>query len=230
MKQAIVRSSEAITLVGGGESTINDVNTALLFAPTLVAVDGGAVPAMDAGHLPEAVIGDFDSVPADVLAQIPQARRFHIAEQDTTDFDKALRSISAPLILAVGFTGARVDHQLAVLNVLVRRRAGHVLVIGSHEVIFHVPRTITLPTEAGDVVSLVPLSEVSGQSRGLEWPIEGIEFAPDGRIGSSNRALGEVHLQMDGPGMIGFIPRERLEPLVARVLGLSPDAHWSAPA
>ena len=44
-----------------------------------------------------------------------------IAEQETTDFDKVLRSVAAPLAIAVGFSGGRLDHELAVLNCLLTR-------------------------------------------------------------------------------------------------------------
>jgi thiamine pyrophosphokinase len=44
----------------------------------------------------------------------------HLPEQDTTDFEKCLYSVAAPLLLGVGFLGGRADHHLAAMNVLVR--------------------------------------------------------------------------------------------------------------
>ena len=51
---------------------------------------------------------------------------------------------------------------------------------------------------------------VTGRSAGLRWPIEGLHLAPDGRIGTSNEALGPVHLEFDAPGMLVILPRAAL--------------------
>lgn len=48
-------------------------------------------------------------------------RVHHLAEQESTDFDKCLRNIRAPFVLALGVAGARIDHGLAVMNGLVQR-------------------------------------------------------------------------------------------------------------
>jgi hypothetical protein len=86
----IVESSGAITLVGGGALPRRDLALATARAPRLVAVDGGANRLVDWGYAPEAVIGDMDSVRSDVRAALPARILHEMAEQDTTDFDKAL--------------------------------------------------------------------------------------------------------------------------------------------
>lgn len=190
MTTPIVHSLEPISLIGGGVVGDNDLKLALSYAPLLVAADGGAVAALAAGHDPVAVIGDFDSLPAEDRTRIPPDRLFPIREQDSTDFDKALRSISAPVVLAVGFLGGRVDHQLAAFNTLVRHADRPCVLVGPREVIFHAPRRLELELAAGDILSLFPILPVSGTSHGLEWPINGLVLEPGGRIGTSNRALG----------------------------------------
>jgi thiamine pyrophosphokinase len=107
-----------LTLVGGGVASLQDLLEAMTYAPTCIAAVGGAQLALEAGVELAAVIGDFDSI-GQCLSQVPVERRIHISEQDSTDFDKAMRYISAPLVIAIGFTGGRLDHQLAALNVLV---------------------------------------------------------------------------------------------------------------
>ena len=52
---------------------------------------------------------------------VPPERLHPIPEQDSTDFDKCLRHIAAPLVLGVGFLGGRVDHELAAFSTLVTR-------------------------------------------------------------------------------------------------------------
>lgn len=218
MRTPIVQSFEAITLVGGGDMGPGDLDLALKRGPILVAADGGADAAMRAGHAPVAVIGDFDSLTPATKARIPPDRLFAIGEQDSTDFAKALGSIAAPLVLAVGFLGGRVDHQLAALNTLVRHADRPCILIGPGEVIFHTPARLELDLSPGDIVSLFPMRPVRGRSVGLEWPIDGLELAPDKRIGTSNRALGPVRLEMAGPGLLMIAPRKALDAVMRAIL------------
>ena len=211
MTETIIRSSEPVTLLGAapvGESALAE---SLRHAPRLIAADGGAETALSCGNVPEAVFGDFDSIDAETLAKIPSGRLNRIAEQDSTDFDKSLRHIDAPLVLAAGFTGGRIDHELAVYNALVRHSDRPCIVLGESDICFHAPPSITLDAELGMRLSLFPMAEVAGSSSGLRWPIDGIAFAPSGRVGTSNEAVERrISLQMRSPGMLIILPRSAL--------------------
>ncbi|MEX5576932.1 thiamine diphosphokinase [Pseudophaeobacter sp. A-200-2] len=217
MNKLIVDEMKPVTLVGGGHLGLDDLNEALRHAPVLVAADGGAGAALEQGHVPEAVIGDFDSLPEAVQNRLPAENLFHLPEQDTTDFDKALRSIRAPVVLGAGFLGARVDHQLAAFHTLIQPGRSPCILIGATELVFHVTRRIALPMAAGDVVSLFPMQPVTGRSGGLVWPIEGLQMCPTSRIGTSNRAVGPVWIEADGPGLLGIVPRHYLAALMQAI-------------
>jgi thiamine pyrophosphokinase len=221
----IVRSEEPIGLVGGGEIGPDDMNLMLNRVKTVVAADGGAIPMMDSGRVPDAVIGDFDSLSGADLDRIPADRLFPIREQDSTDFDKALRSINAPLVLGVGFLGGRLDHQMAVLNALVRLQDRPCILIGEHEVVFHAPPQIRLSLAPGDVVSLFPFRRVTGLSKGLEWPIDDLVLEPNGRVGTSNRIMADLELTVDGPGLLTMVPRDALD-LVMQAFLSGQTGHW----
>ena len=227
--QSIVRSQGPIALFGGGQIGPEDLNLALNRVKRVVAADGGAAILVESGHMPEAVIGDFDSLEARYREKIPDEKLFPVDEQDSTDFDKALRHIEAPLVLGVGFLGARVDHQLAAFNTLVRLQDRPCVLLGEREVIFHAPPRITFPVEPGQTVSLFPLRRVTGRSRGLQWPIDGLVLEPDGRVGTSNRAVGEVDLQVDGPGLLVMVPRAALDQVMQAFLS-GQTGRWPARA
>jgi thiamine pyrophosphokinase len=229
MTQAIVHSLETVTLVGGGHATSEDLREALKLGPKCVAADGGAAMALGSGILPEAVIGDFDSLDATSLARIPLARQHRITEQDSTDFDKALRHIEAPLVIGIGFAGGRIDHQLAAFHTLFVHADRPCILLAETEIVLLAPPDIRLPTETGEVVSLYPLGPVTGRSSGLEWPLDGIDFAPGERSGTSNRATGEVHLEMDAPGMLLILPRRLIQPVAAQLIRPT-AARWHARA
>lgn len=220
MDNVIVHSKSPITLVGGATVTRRLLESALRRAPRLVAADGGADRLLRLGHQPEAVIGDMDSLSAEGRAALGEARIHLIAEQESTDFDKALRSIAAPFVLALGFVGQRIDHGVAVLNALVRNPGRACIVIGPQDVVFAAPLALRLRLRPGDRLSLMPLTEMAGESRGLAWPIDGIKFRPDGMIGTSNRVdAADVELDFDRPGMLVMLPRRRLD---AAIRALSP--------
>lgn len=224
---AIVHSLEPITLVGAGSLRDSDIDDSLALAPTLVAADGGAAHCLAADHMPEAVIGDLDSLDMVQAASIPWERLHEITEQVSTDFDKALRHIVTPLVVAVGFTGARTDHELAAYNVLVQRADRRCVLVGETDVLCAVPPKLALDVPVGTRVSLFPMRDVTGRSEGLKWPIAGIEFAPGGPIGTSNAATAAVTLEMDGPGMLLILPKAFL-PLLVKTLLATPEA-WPAP-
>lgn len=207
MSSGIVQSPLPVALLGAGESAVSDLEEVLSIAGVLVAADGGANVALAAGRVPDAVIGDFDSVSEAARAAFPADRFYRVTDQNSTDFEKCLERIAAPLILAVGFTGARIDHELAVWNVLARRRALNCIVIGAEDIVFLAPQHLALDLAAGTRVSLFPMSPVRAESTGLRWPLDGIGFAPSGASGTSNEATGPVELTVLGGEMLVILPR-----------------------
>lgn len=222
----IVHKTEPVTLIGGAEVTKPALALAMALAPAVVAADGGADTALAHEVMPEAVIGDFDSLSDAARAQIPESHLHQIDEQDSTDFDKCLRNIVAPLVIGVGFSGAQLDHQLAAYNTLVRHPHQRCLLLGSEELVFLAPPSIQLPLDVDCPISLFPMGAVEGISDGLRWPIAGLNFAPDGRVGTSNHTTGPVHLSLTAPKMLVILPQEVLEIAAQALLDTVP--RWPA--
>jgi len=223
MTDAIVSTDRPVFLVGGGTIDKQAFLSGLALCKTLVAADGGANAVLEFDHMPDAVIGDMDSLSLAARRMIPDERIHHIPEQDSTDFGKCLASIDAPLILGVGFLGARADHMLAALNALICQTRKRCVLIGAEDVIFAAPPDLSLDLREGCRLSLFPMTQVTGRSSGLHWPIDGIAFSPCGRVGTSNRATGPVHLSFDSPGMAVILPRARLEQVLQ---GLAQAPGW----
>lgn len=218
MENGRVQSHKGVTLVGAGHPSVEGIDEALKFAPTLVAADGGADFAIGAGYVPTAVIGDLDSLSEHAKQAIDPSRVLEIAEQETTDFEKCLARIDAPFVLAVGFASGRLDHTLAAMSVLAREIGPRTVLVGEADIAFAAPKRIQLDLEPDTRVSLFPMRQVIGRSEGLVWPIDGIEFAPFGAIGTSNRAMGPVMLEFDHSGMIVILPRRVLDRLLSALV------------
>ncbi|MEM7671467.1 MAG: thiamine pyrophosphokinase, partial [Pseudomonadota bacterium] len=141
-----------------------------------------------------------------------------LPDQETTDFEKCLYTVSSPLYLAAGFTGRRTDHTLAAFHALLRHPGKSVVLIGEDDVIANVPagHEIRLDLAIGDRVSFVPLAPIRGtHSAGLAWSINGLEMAMGTQIGTSNRVVGrDVRFSFDRPGALVLLERHALLPLV----------------
>ncbi|WP_109564818.1 thiamine diphosphokinase [Jannaschia seohaensis] len=193
---------------------------ALTLAPRLAAADGGADAVLAAGLRPDRVVGDMDSLSPEARAAFADVLH-PIAEQDSTDFGKALRTSTAPWMLGVGFLGARLDHTLACLTELAVSRAPCVLLSGSDCVCILPPR-LRLDLPLGSRVSLWPLGPARGRSIGLNWPVDGLEMAPYGRVGTSNRSNApRIEIAFEGAPVALLLDQNVLESLLVG-LGFHP--------
>ena len=212
-RSTLYRAAGPVTLVGGGPVPPGALATALALAPEVVAADGGGEVALPGGLRPSAVIGDLDSLADPAALRAAGVAVHRLAEQETTDLEKCLYSVAAPLYIGVGFLGGRVDHELAALNVLVRYPGKRVVLVGASDVCFLCPDELALELPAGTRVSFFPLAPTAGTvSEGLRWPVAGLAMAPGGTVGTSNQALG-------GPVRAGFAPRSVIAILPGAFLG-----------
>lgn len=214
MISKIVHKLEPVALVGGAPLDFALIERVVSLAPTLVAADGGAKHIILSGRVPECVIGDMDSLSGDLKATLPESSVHQISEQDSTDFEKCLQRIDAPLIIGLGFLGARLDHQLAAFHGLMRFADQRCILLGEHDVVFLCPPQISLSLDPQTGVSLFPLAEVTGRAEGLKWSFASLDFAPGTRIGTSNFADGKVSLSMTAPAMLCILPADCLEIVV----------------
>lgn len=215
-----------VGLVGGGDLDAPTFKFLRDRVEFFVAADRGGDELLAHGVIPDAVIGDMDSLSDAARRAIPPDRIHQIAEQDSTDFDKAVRSITAPLVLAAGFSGARLDHELAALHVLVRYPNRPVIIIGALDVTFHVPAIMALNLEPGLRLSLFPLDAVRVRAEGLQWSFEALDLHPARRIGTSNAVRDRnVTLATDAAGLLLIAPREALDAVIAALA----EAHFHSP-
>lgn len=219
MNQRIVQSKTPVLLVGGGSPRPEDLGKIKALAPTVIAADGGADFAMAAGLRPEAVIGDMDSISPARAADLGAEALIEYRDQNLIDFEKALRLIEAPLVIAAGFTEARLDHTLANFAILARRIGSPCVLWGETDIAFAAPERIALDLPTGTRLSLFPLQPMGGRSEGLLYPINGLVLDPLGRLGTSNAVTGPVTLAFDAPGTIILLPRAHLAPVMTALTG-----------
>jgi len=147
----------------------------------IVAANGGSINALRWGWLPDAIVGDLDSLPTDLQESLKRVGchfQTYPARKDWTDLELALRYASergASEILVVGLRGGRLDQELASILLLSRSDWSHlsIRIMDGQQRAYVVRDSLLLKGHISDVVSLLPLSQgVAGvTTQGLEWSL-----------------------------------------------------------
>ncbi len=184
-----LRFSDLLLIVGGGPVDIGLLKELHDTGAGLVAADGGANWCAEADIVPDAIIGDMDSL-ADRQGWATKTRLIEISEQESTDFEKCLYSTSSPLVVGLGLTGGRLDHTLSALDVAARYAGKRqIIVVDEMDIALAVTGDFSFEMAKGARVSVHPVVPIRFlASPGLTFPLDGVELAPGKRSGTSNRA------------------------------------------
>ena len=219
MGKILFSSASGITVLGCGHCSQERVRESLAVAPSLVAANGGALHARKFDLRPECIIGDADSLPGEDRDPDPSIVHHVIAEQETTDFDKCIRSISAPVIIGHGVLHPRLDHGMASISTVLRNPGRGIVLVGESDICTLVRPRMQIDVTRGARVSLVPMRKCIVHSSGLKWQLNGMELSMFGKMGTSNEAIDRsVGLEVDCPGLLLFLPPDHLAQLVRGLL------------
>ena len=158
-------------------------------ADVLVCCDGAFGRYLDAGftRLPDAVVGDMDSVEPSLREQYPLLF-FPESEQDFNDMTKAMRFVlghypSVDSICILGATGLREDHTVGNLGLLMEYNrmfdlsGVRVDMVSDYGTAFSVCETCELHVGAGRRFSLFSAdNSLRICSEGLHWPTDNVVF------------------------------------------------------
>ena len=163
-------------------------------ADAVVCCDGAAVKYLrytkrrfGEERLPEAVIGDMDSL-SKALQERLAPIVVHIEEQDYNDQTKAMRYVLAHHpdvtdIHILGATGKREDHTIGNLGLLMEYPRLldlgdiHVEAVSDYSTAFAITDSCELHVGKGRRVSLFsPDNSLTIKSEGLQWPTDGVIF------------------------------------------------------
>lgn len=181
-------------IVGNGEVS-EKIKPLLPENAYVICADGGFRHMDKLGLTPDIIIGDMDSVKADLHGE---KTIVYPVRKDFTDSEiavnYAINNGFSDLVL-IGFTGTRTDHTLTNLFLLkgISERGASAEIIDEHNIIRYAEKENIIRGKKGDIVSIIPIGgDVSGiTTEGLDYPLfsETLEFGK-GR-GVSNVMTGD---------------------------------------
>ena len=171
-----------LIVVNGDNEDKGWLQSRLNEASYVVVADGGMRHLYEIGVIPDIVIGDMDSISAEIESWLDEndvEQMLFSAEKDETDLELAIRyaltHYDGPIRIA-GATGGRVDHTLANIMLLATPtvEVRDVRIITPHQELFIIRDEVLIEGKQGDQLSLIPLNQAVfiASTIGLKWPLK----------------------------------------------------------
>ena len=166
---------DAVIVAGGEYPTAPQPLEILQSAPFVVCCDGAADNYIATGCVPDAIVGDGDSI--SVVNREKFAHLLHImSEQETNDQTKAVRFLvekGMQRIAIVGATGKREDHTIGNISLLIEyaRMGCDVCSFTDYGVFIPCNGTTTHKCHKGQQVSIFSITAKDLSADGLRYPI-----------------------------------------------------------
>ena len=166
---------DAVIVAGGEFPTAPQPQEILQSAPFVVCCDGAADRYIATGRVPDAIVGDGDSISTANREKFAQLMHV-ITEQESNDQTKAVRFLmecGKRRIAIVGATGKREDHTIGNISLLIEyARAGcNVCSFTDHGVFIPCNGTTTHKCRKGQQVSIFSITAKDLSAEGLLYPI-----------------------------------------------------------
>ena len=173
-----------VIFAGGTLQPGQAVSNAITTADLIIAADKGASTALHYGCTPAIIVGDFDSLVGPALQQAREHKSQIIqapVEKNETDTELAIQIAlqhgAADITLLGGLGGARFDHTMANVQLLVGFSDVPIRIIDGPAVcwLLRGPGQSNIHGHADDLVSLLPLTAeaTNVKTQGLYYPLHG---------------------------------------------------------
>lgn len=166
---------DAVIVAGGEFPTAPQPFEVLQSAPFVVCCDGAADSYIASGRIPDAIVGDGDSIGAANREKYTHLLHI-ISEQETNDQTKAVRFLMKKgmhSIAIIGATGKREDHTIGNISLLVEyaRKGCDVRSFTDYGVFVPCNGTTTHKCRKGQQVSIFSITAKELSAEGLLYPI-----------------------------------------------------------
>jgi thiamine pyrophosphokinase len=163
-------------------------------ADRIICCDGSAGNLINAGFLPDAIVGDMDSLDKDVARRFA-GRLFPDESQDTNDLTKAVDwcfKMNYDDIVILGATGKREDHTIGNISLLAEYiKTIKVKMVTDTGIFLPFLKSCTVSSFPGQQISIFsidPGNEIT--SAGLKYPLNKIKIS-NWWVATLNESLGD---------------------------------------
>ena len=189
------KDSLLTVIVADGNFPVNEIPLAYLkSAGRIVCCDGSAENLIKAGYIPDAIVGDMDSLNESIAGRF-QDRIFSNSNQETNDLTKSVEWCDERGfrdLVIVGATGKREDHTIGNISLLAEYiRNASVKIVTDTGILMALTKSSgvsSFPGQQVSIFSIDPCTEVT--SEGLKYPLEGKKLT-NWWVATLNEAEGE---------------------------------------
>ena len=163
----------------------------------LICADGGANAALKMNLIPDAIIGDFDSISNKALKEFKSdSKIIRLKRQNDTDVEKCLKyAIKNKFIeaLIVGATGNRLDHTFCNLGIVLKFFPQiKISLIAENSYLKAYAGNVVIKSFPGETFSLYGISSKTKiSSHGLKYELKNIALPFGAKDSTSTLAIGE---------------------------------------
>ncbi len=163
-------------------------------AEQIICCDGSAGNLVNAGYIPDAIIGDLDSLTENLAIRFAD-RIFLDESQDTNDLTKAVqwcREMNYNEIVIIGATGKREDHTIGNISLLAEyAKTMNVKMVTDTGIFIPFLESCSVESFEGQQMSLFSIDpEIEITSTGLKFPLSGVKIS-NWWVATLNEALGD---------------------------------------
>ena len=163
-------------------------------ADRIICCDGSAKNLMNAGYIPEAIVGDMDSFSEDIAERF-RGCLFHDKNQEINDLTKSVKWCTErgfKDIVIVGATGKREDHTIGNISLLAEYiRDVNVIMVSDTGVLIPLLKSTEVSSFSGQQVSIFSINpETEITSHGLKYPLNRKQIK-NWWVATLNEALGD---------------------------------------
>lgn len=171
------QNNKSVVVVADGNFPKHHLPLRLLSeAGMLVCCDGSARKLVEAGYMPNAIVGDMDSLDEEMKIRFSGCI-YEYNEQETNDLTKAIKwclGVGYKEVTILGATGMREDHTIGNISLLTEyEKFMKVKMVTDHGVIIPLNGNCKIDSAPGQQISLFSIGQNTRiTSKGLKYPLE----------------------------------------------------------
>jgi thiamine pyrophosphokinase len=176
----VLKMKNRIAIIANGNiRDINFHNNILQKMDLIICADGGANNAKNMGIVPDYIIGDLDSTNSNIIDFFKDKNTKIIEDKnkEKTDLELAIslaKNLDPDEITIIGAFGDRIDHTLANIYCLGQINSDiKAKIIDEKNIVELVDSQIEIEGEKNDIVSVIPISDISDLNyEGFRWNLK----------------------------------------------------------